>query len=679
MFGGSFFQVSAKYINLPAGNNLNHQEDKPNFSQQKELDEKLVYSLNKSKLPNFRQLKHLFKILKPGEKKIFGIAFGLIALSIIFLAGAFYFRNFLPVPKAGGQYVEGLIGAPQYINPILSQTNDVDTDIARLVFSGLMKYDHDLQVVPDMAADWQVSEDQKEYIFNLKPGLFWHDDQTDAPQPVTSDDIIFTLKSIQDPDFKSPLLISLRGVEVEKLDDQTVKFILPEPYPAFLEVMTFGILPEHIWGEIPPINANLTEYNLKPVGSGPWKFKSLFKDKLGNIKSYTLLPNPDYQGLAPYLEQITFKFYPDFQTAIEALKNNSIEGISFLPKELKKELSGQKNAKQYSFDLPQYTAIFFNQKENEALKNKSVRQALALAINKPEILSQALQLEGQIIDGPILPGTINGPTEAEKINFDPDKADQLLTESGWAKITWENYREFLKEQVEKAIAAQAQKTEADNTDNQAAAAQPANEADQTKAEDKTPETNKPGVAEQNFYRRQGDQILEIILTTVNQPENVTAAELTKKFWQNIGVKVNLQIIEPGKIRRDVIKPRNYQALLFGIIVGSDPDPYPFWHSSQIQDPGLNLSLYANRNVDKLLEDARKTADQEERLKKYQEFQTILNSELPAIFLYNPTYTYVVDQKIKDLNIQRITMPADRFNNLSDWYIKTRRVYQGGLR
>jgi len=92
-----------------------------------------------------------------------------------------------------------------------------------------------------------------------------------------------------------------------------------------------------------------------------------------------------------------------------------------------------------------------------------------------------------------------------------------------------------------------------------------------------------------------------------------------------------------------------------------------------------LSLYANRNVDKLLEDARKTADQEERLKKYQEFQTILNSELPAIFLYNPTYTYVVDQKIKDLNIQRITMPADRFNNLSDWYIKTRRVYQGGLR
>ena len=116
-------------------------------------------------------------------------------------------------------------------------------------------------------------------------------------------------------------------------------------------------------------------------------------------------------------------------------------------------------------------------------------------------------------------------------------------------------------------------------------------------------------------------------------------------------------------------------MLFGVIVGANPDPYPFWHSSQIQDPGLNLALFANRNVDKLLETARTTGDEAERKKSYQEFQDILSAELPAIFLYNPTYAYVVDQKIKGLDIDRIITPADRFNNLNEWYIKTKRQYQ----
>ena len=624
---------------MPDTNNSSGPEIKPSFHQRNKLDEKLVYSLNKSRVPNLRQLKHLPRILKPKERKIFNIALILIGLSLLFIAGAFYFKNFLPAPEVGGQYVEGLIGAPQYINPVLSQTNDVDTDIARLVFAGLVKFDKNFQLIADLAEDWQVSEDQKEYTFTLRDQLFWQDHQGDAPQPITSDDVIFTVKSIQDPDFKSPLLVSLRGVTVEKIDERTIKFILPEPYPAFLEVMTFGILPEHIWGEITPINANLTEYNLKPVGSGAWKFKSLAKDRLGNIKSYTLIPNPLYHGPKPYLEQISFKFYPDFQTAIQALKNNSIEGISFLPKELKKDLSSKKDATQYSFDLPQYTAIFFNQKENENLKDKKLRQALTLSIDKSKILSQALQLEGQIIDGPILPNSEEDKSTDEGIKFDPDKANQLLEELGWTKITRENYRQFLTEQEAKKNKAVESSTEGQPTGETASATT----ATSTDLVEPDANNQKP---EQEFYRRKGDAILEITLTTVNQPENVTAAELVQTFWQNIGVKVNLQIIESGKIRREVIKPRNYQALLFGIIFGSDPDPYPFWHSSQVQDPGLNLSMFANRNADKLLEDARKTLNEDERMKKYQEFQKILIDELPAIFLYNPTYTYVVDKKIK---------------------------------
>ncbi|OGY51112.1 MAG: hypothetical protein A2951_03190 [Candidatus Buchananbacteria bacterium RIFCSPLOWO2_01_FULL_56_15] len=581
--------------------------------------------------------------------------------SLIFIAGSFYLQNFIPVPVAGGEYTEGLIGAPQYANPLLSQTNDVDSDLARLIFSGLVAYDKSLELAPDLAERWEIDEAQTTYTFVLRENLRWHDGQ-----PLTADDVVFTVKSIQDPDFKSPLLVSLRGVEVKKIDDRTVSFSLPEAYPDFLEVMTFGLLPEHIWGEIPPVNANLTEYNLRPVGAGPWQFKSLTKDRLGNIRSYTLVPNPYYYGSKPFLEKLTFKFYPDFQTGIQALKNNSIEGLSFLPKDLKKDLAGLKNLNQYSLALPQYTAVFFNQKENESLATKDVRQALALAIDKPAILSQALQLEGEIIDGPILPGSTDAGNNLPKIAYDPTQASALLDQAGWKQITPLEYADWLARQTETA------------TTTEATTASQATTTDTAKlvGDDQPASPAKRGEPTQAFYRQQGEKILTVKLTTVDQSENVKAAELVSDFWRAVGVKVELEIISGGRISRDVIKPRRYEALLFGIIVGSNPDPFPFWHSSQVQDPGLNLALYANRNVDKALEDARKAADEAARQPLYRTFEETILADLPAIFLYNPTYTYVADQKIKGLDVHRIILPADRFNNIEDWYVNTKRKYHG---
>jgi peptide/nickel transport system substrate-binding protein len=503
-----------------------------------------------------------------------------------------------------------------------------------------MKYNQDLEIVPDLAKDYQISEDFKTYTFNLREDVQWHDGKK-----LTADDIVFTFKSAQDPNFKSPLLVSLRGVAVKKTGDYQVTFTLNEPYPSFLEVLTMGILPEHIWGEIPPINANLTEYNLKPIGSGPWQFKSLAKDRLGNIKSYTLVPFKDYYNKVPYLQNLTFKFYPDFETAISALNNQSIEGISYVPKELKDKITN-KHLKFYSFHLPQYTAIFFHQKNNENLKLKSVRRALALSIDKTKILTEALMLEGEIIDSPILPGFIGYNPDLEKIPYDPNLASKSLDEAGFKQITAEEYQEFLTSQKEKLDEKPETKTEKDQT----------TEASET----------------QPFYRKKGDKILEIKLTTVNLPENTKAAELIKEFWQAIGVKVNLEIVDATQISREIIRNRNYEALLYGEIIGTDPDPYPFWHSSQNQDPGLNLAVFANRKVDALLEEARATNDLEKRTNKYLEFQDILVKELPAIFLYTPTYTYVVNEKIKGIGMDKISVPHDRLNNLSSWYIKTGR-------
>jgi len=645
--GEKLFPFGKKNNAQPSGLPVKQTTD---FSQQNDLDKKLVFSLNKSKRPTLKQLKYLPTVLNQKQLLTFRVAAGLMAVGLIALIGNFYFRNFIPVAVSGGEYSEGLIGAPQYINPLLSQTNDVDADVVRLVFSGLLKYDENLKLVADLAKDWQVSEDKKTYTFTLKDNLKWQDGES-----LTADDVVFTYESIKDSEFKSPLLISFRGVEVQKVDEKTIKFVLPEPYTSFLELTTTGIIPLHIWGDIPAVNANLTEYNLKPIGSGPWEFKSLTKDKLGNIKTYTLVPNPDYAGSQGYLQKLTFKFYPDFMSAIEALKNHSVDGISFLPKNNKKDLQGNRSLNLIAFDLPQYTAVFFNQKQNEALKNKNVRQALALSIDKTKILAEALQLEGQIIDGPIFPYPINLPDD-KKIAFNQDEANKLLDEAGWKRLTKEEYQTLINAKKEND-SAEASTTDATSTPEQ--------------TEPKEVDEN------QNFYRQKDDKILEISIVTVDQSENTKAAELVRDAWQAIGVKTNLQIVSGGNIVREVIKPRGYEVLLFGIIVGSNADPTPFWHSSQVQDPGLNLSQFSNRETDKLLEDAKKTEDLEKQKKDYEQFQEILASELPAIFLYSPTYTYAINKKIKGVNTERILTPADRFNNIQNWYTKTKRIWHGG--
>lgn len=576
---------------------------------QAELDKKLVFNLSKSRIPNLNQLKQLPKFLSPKEKKILWSLLAVIIISVLFLGFNFYIKNLENVPAVGGEYTEGLIGKPQYINPVLAQTNDVDSDISSLLFSSLFKYNNKKELIPDLVSTYEISEDKKVYTFHIKENVYWHDGR-----PLTADDIIFTINTIKDPEFKSPLAVSLGGLNAGKIDEQTVQFRLPEPFAPFLDILTFGILPKHIWENVPTANFNLAEYNLKPVGSGPFKFRSLIKDKMGNIRSYSIIRNEDFYGRKPYLEKINFKFFPDFESAIEALKNKGIQGISYLPKKFKEDIKLIKSLEIYSLKLPQYTAVFFNPKNNEILKDRNIRSALALALNKSEILEQALGNEGEIIHGPILPGFLGYHEDIKKHEFNPEGAGKILEENGWK------------------------------------------------------------MSEEGF-RKKDEQDLNIVLTTVDQPTNIKTLELVKKYWNDIGIKTDLQVVPKNKIQKEIIRSRSYEALIYGEIIGTDPDPYPFWHSSQIESPGLNLSLFANKRVDELIEEARQTTDPEARSQKYIDFQNIIAAELPAIFLYSPTYTYVLDKKIKGFDVTHISMPAQRFNNIEEWYIKEKKSWK----
>ncbi len=587
-----WIKVKPKSIELPTA-----------MAEQIDLDKKLVFSLAKKRFPNWKQVQYLPQYLSKKEKLIIRVLIALIIISLGLLLVRFYQRHILYLPQEGGNYVEALVGQPSYINPVLAQS-DIDRDLNKLIYSGLFKYNDNLEIVPDLAESYEISEDKKTYTIHLKPEILWHNSNA-----LLADDIIYTFDIIQDTEFNSPLYASFSGVAIERIDDYTVTFTLPNPFAPFLSNLTVGILPGHIWHDVGPTNFRLAEYNTKPIGSGPYQFKELTKDRSGTIKSYTLERNDNYYLPSAYLEEIAFKFYPDFESAINATNNNNVDGVSYIPKNLKDSITN-KNTVIHSLQLPQYTAVFFNQK-NSIFKNEDINKALSLATDKERILTEALQNQGVVVDAPILEGYLGYHPEITKFNYDPSRAAEVFDEQGWK------------------------------------------------------------VPEEGGIRQKDGNKLQFSLTTVDQPEYLLTANILVENWEALNIGVELKIMNPSRVDKEVIKPRNYEAFLYGEILGSDPDPYPFWHSSQSLNGGLNLSSYYSKDADTLLEEARQSDNNEERSQKYIEFQNILVEDMPAIFLYSPLYDYGVTKNIKGINTERITVPSDRFNGIEDWYSKTK--------
>ncbi|KKT76723.1 MAG: hypothetical protein UW72_C0002G0025 [Parcubacteria group bacterium GW2011_GWF2_44_7] len=527
------------------------------------------------------------------------------------LGARFYLNHSRIEPARGGTYTEGFIGSPRFLNPTLSQLKDADRDLCALIFSGLLKYNGQGELVSDLAQEYKIGDNGKIYDVILKDNLKWHDGKD-----LTIDDVIFTLQIIQNPEYKSPLRLNWQGVEFEKIDEKTIRFKIKNAYSPFPHNLNFGILPKHLWESISPAAFALTELNLKPIGSGPYKFSKLQKDKDGNIKNAELISFDKYYGNRANIDKIIFQFYSSEELALNALKNGEITGINSIS-------SGQaKNIKTdfpsfniYSLQLPRYFAIFFNESQNAILTDKNIRQALAYATNKKEMIENILSGYGQEINSSFLPGMTGYSDQIKKYDFNLDQAKNLLDAAGWK--------------------------DADND----------------------------GFLEKN------DQKLEITLTTADWPELAQTAQLIKSQWEKIGFRVNLEIKEIGKIQNDIIRPRQYQALLFGQTLSIEPDPFSFWHSSQKKDPGLNLSLYENRDADKLLEEARQSLDNNERAQKYQQLSSLLAEDLPTIFLFSLDYLFGVNNGIKGINYQGINITSARFGDVNHWYIKAQRKWQ----
>ncbi|HSR89313.1 MAG TPA: peptide ABC transporter substrate-binding protein [Candidatus Udaeobacter sp.] len=631
------------------------------------FDRKLLKKIRLSSIPSWSQFKYLGSFLTKTEKIALNTALAIFFLGAIGWGIVWFIQNNTIIPASGGDYSEALIGQPKYINPLFASANDVDADLTSLMYSGLFKYDDQQKLITDLADNYSVSQDGKTYDVNLRTNLKWSDGE-----PLNADDVIYTFESIQDPEVGSPLLTTFQSVQIERTGDYSIRFTLKEPFAPFLNSLTVGILPQHTWSNVPPSAIKLAKTNLQPVGSGPWKFSKLAKDSAGGIQSYTLDLNKNYYKNSPYLQTLTFKFYTDYTAAASALKSQDIMAASFLSNDSAKKIAG-KNFQLYKFTLPQYTAIFFNQDAAPVLKDNSMRLALNLAINKQDVLTKGLNSEGEIINSPILKNEIGYNSSIAFPEFNIEKANEIL-EKNWKKIQPED---FFKIEYDAALKNKQAELDALAKNSASSTEATTTPPDMEKITKEISDTVRQEMdPDQSFYRKNSsNEILAITLTTADTPEYQQVAQTIAKMWRAVGVKTKIEAIDTNQISREALRNRDYQALLYGEIVGNDPDPYPFWHSSQINYPGLNLSLFLDRSADKILEDARALTNEQIRADLYEKFQQILAKEVPAVFLYTPTYNFLANKQIKGITFQQIFSPADRFNNLNNWYIKTKRQWK----
>ena len=516
-------------------------------------------------------------------------------------------------PAEGGIYAEGLVGALVRLNPLLDSNNNADRAVDRLLFSGLMRFDDRGIPQGDLADSWGISRDGTIYNFSLRSNATWHDGQ-----PVTSDDVLFTLALMQAE--ASPLPVDLvqfwQQIEVVRLDERTLQFKLPEAFAPFMDYLTFGVLPAHLLGELSLVEVINSPFNLQPVGSGPYRFENLLVED-GQIAGVVLAAYEGYYGQAAYVEQIAFRYYPDEASMWAAYQAGEISGLGQVTQEILLPVLADETLKTYTSRLPQLGMVFLNLDNPEVpfFQDASIRRALLMAVNRQRIIDEQFNGQAILADGPILPGTWAYYNGIERVAYDAEAAITLLRQAGYT----------------------------------------------IPAEGGSVRSNEEGTR------------LAFELIYPDDAMHQAVAEQLQADWARIGAEVTLTAAAYDQLVGERLDTRQYQAALVDINLSRspDPDPYPFWHQAQISG-GQNYSRWDDRQASEYLEQARITTDLAERQRLYNNFQVRFSSELPALPLYYPVYTYAVSAEMQGVSVGPLFEPADRLATITSWYLLTKK-------
>lgn len=324
-----------------------------------------------------------------------------------------------PQPLSGGTYSEAAIGSVRVVNPLLPDAASSDVD--RLIFSGLTRYDEQGRLVGDLAKSWNVSADGKTYTFQLRKNVKWHDDV-----PFNATDVVFTVAAIQNPDSRSPLASSWQGVKVDTKGDYTVIFTIPSPLASFVDSTTIGIVPRHSLENVEPSQLREADFNQKPIGTGPFRIKT-FAPAAHEI---TLMANANYFLGKPRLDEFTFRYYPTAAEAMKAYERREVVSPGRVDAAQIDQATRDSTLALYNFNLPEETTLFF-QTADATLSDATLRRILSRSIDRKALLKQAEHGEGRIVTQPLLPGQLGYSGKFAPTPLNVKEAALALDINGW--------------------------------------------------------------------------------------------------------------------------------------------------------------------------------------------------------------------------------------------------------
>lgn len=578
-------------------------------SQQKNIGDLGNYTEETIDRHFFRRLTNLAKVRR------FLIGW-LILMSLILLVGVLQigmlrakYQKLYYIP--GGTFTEGIVGTYSNADPIYASSS-VDSSVSKLIFSGLFKYDSNQNLVPDLASRMSTDKRGKTYTVTLKNNLHWHDGQ-----PLTAKDVVFTFKTIQNPDAKSYLLPSWQGIKISQQDDKTVVFTLPSTLSSFPDSLTTGIIPWHILKGTPADQLRSSDFNtVRPVGSGPFKYDTVEvqpdKNKDGiNLQHIGLLANDGYYGGSPGIKRYIINTYDDQGELMAAYDSKKVDAISGLGT-IDEEYSEDQDNNVYSVPIAGQTMVFFRNSQ-DILSDLRVRRALVLGANRNKVI----QSTGQVLkesDEPLLVSQLGYDKKFAQKTNDIGRANTLLNKAGW--------------KIDKATGVRTKK----------------------------------------------HKQLSFKLYALSNSEYGKVANELRGEWAALGVDAQI-VMQNDNDLKNTVSNHGYDALLTTISVGADPDVFAFWHSSQISVKSkarLNFSEYKSGKADISLEAGRSRLEPSIRVVKYKGFLKAWHDDNPALALYQPNYTFIVRAPFSGFSSKSLVSPVDRYADVSKWMIRQKR-------
>jgi len=497
-------------------------------------------------------------------------------------------------PETGDTLVTASIGDASNLIPMLS-ADATSHEIAGLIYNGLVKYDKNLELIGDLAESWEVSSNGLEITFHLKKGVKW----TDGTE-FTSADVLFGFQTITNP--KTPTAYAGDFLEVEEAtapDPYTFKVRYKRPFaPALSSWGNLVVLPKHLLE-----GKDITQSPLarNPVGLGPYKLKE-WKTQ----ERIELVANSDYFEGRPCLDRYLMRIIPDAATTFMELKAGGVDWTGLSPLQFDRQTNSpyfKDNFKKYSYLSFAYTYLGFNL-ENPLFADKRVRQAIAHAIDKDELVRGVLLGHGVAATGPYKPDAWFYNPNVKRYDFNPQKAEAMLKEAGWVR------------------------------------------------------SEKDG-----WLYKDGRRFAFTVLINQGNSLREKTAQIIQYRLKQVGIDMQIRSVEWTALINDFIDKRRFEAVIMGWTTGQDPDIYDIWHSSKTGKKELNFIGYKNEEVDRLLVEGRMTFDKAKRKAIYDRIQEILAEDQPYVFLYVPMSLSIIHKRFRGIE----PAPAGISYNFIRWW------------